>query len=136
MALTFKELAQTLEELRVINMMQRRKIARRMKRLAKSSAFKKKKERSMLRRSSPAKLAIKAKKMAKAKIVKKFYPNYKELSPMAKIKIDQKIASKYGAAISKIAKRSMIKVKKMDMLKVKKARAAKSKKSDDKIGKI
>ena len=36
-----------LDELRVINVAQRRKIARRMARLAKSSAFKKKKERSL-----------------------------------------------------------------------------------------
>ena len=41
MAITFTDLAKNLEELRVVNMMQRRKIARRMKRLAKSSAFRK-----------------------------------------------------------------------------------------------
>ena len=136
MAITFSDLAKNLEELRVVNMMQRRKIARRMKRLAKSSAFRKKKERAMLRIASPAKIRIKAQKMAKKKIVNKFYPNYKQLSPMAKIKVDQKIAAKYGGAISKIAKRSLVKVKKAELVKVKKARAARAKKKDEKVGKI
>ena len=55
---------------------------------------------------------------------------------MAKIKIDQKVASKYGGAIDKIAKRALVKVKKNELIKVKKARAAKANKADDKIGKI
>ena len=97
MAITFTDLAKNLEELRVVNMMQRRKISRR---------------------------------------INKFYPNYKQLSPMAKIKVDQKIAAKYGGAISKIAKRSLVKVKKAELVKVKKARAARAKKKDEKAGKI
>ena len=55
---------------------------------------------------------------------------------MAKIKVDQKIAAKYGGAISKIAKRSLVKVKKAELVKVKKARAARAKKKDEKAGKI
>ena len=113
-----------LDELRVVNVMQRRKIARRMARLAKSSAFKKKKERSLLKIASPEKQAIKAKKAAKKLIIKKFYKNYNELSPQMKVRIDQKIAQKYGAAINKIATRMKIKVKKAELDKVKKARAA------------
>ncbi len=42
---TFKELVKDIQELRVVNMIQRRKLARRMARLAKSSAFKHKKAR-------------------------------------------------------------------------------------------
>ena len=113
-----------LDELRVVNVMQRRKIARRMARLAKSSAFKKKKERSLLKIASPEKQAIKAKKAAKKLIIKKFYKNYNELSPQMKVRIDQKIAQKYGAAINKIATRMKIKVKKAELDKVKQARAA------------
>ena len=113
-----------LDELRVVNVMQRRKIARRMARLEKSSAFKKKKERSLLKIASPEKQAIKAKKAAKKLIIKKFYKNYNELSPQMKVRIDQKIAQKYGAAINKIATRMKIKVKKAELDKVKKARAA------------
>ena len=134
--ITFKELAVTLEAVRVVNMVQRRKMARRMARLAKSSAFKNKVARAKLRVASPAKIAIKARKLAKKKILNKFYPNYNKLAPMAKIKIDQKVASKYGGAIDKIAKRALVKVKKNELIKVKKARAAKANKADDKIGKI
>ena len=42
---TFKDLVSTIKELRVISVAQRRKIGRRMARLAKTSAFKAKKER-------------------------------------------------------------------------------------------
>ena len=121
-----------LDELRVVNVMQRRKIARRMARLAKSSAFKKKKERSLLKIASPEKQAIKAKKAAKKLIIKKFYKNYNELSPQMKVRIDQKIAQKYGAAINKIATRMKIKVKKAELDKVKQARAARQAKQSEK----
>ena len=121
-----------LEELRVVNVAQRRKIARRMARMAKSSAFKKKKERSLLRIASPEKQAVKARKAAKKLIINKFYKNYKDLSPQMKVRIDQQIAIKYGAAINKIAGRMKIKVKKAEMDKVKKARAAKQAKSSEK----
>ncbi len=90
----------------------------------------------MLRIASPAKIAIKARKLAKKKIVDKFYPNYKKLSPQGRIKIDQKIAAKYSGAIAKIAKRALLTVKKNELIKVKKAKAAKKAKADDKIGKI
>jgi len=125
-----------LDELRVVNVMQRRKIARRMARLAKSSAFKKKKERSLLKIASPEKQAIKAKKAAKKLIIKKFYKNYNELSPQMKIKIDQRIASRFGGVISKIAQRAVKNVRRNEIIKVKKARAAKAAKADEKIGKI
>ena len=54
-----------LDELRVINVAQRRKIARRMARLAKSSAFKKKKERSLLKIASPENKQSKQEKLLK-----------------------------------------------------------------------
>ena len=52
-----------------------------------------------------------AKKAAKKVILKKFYPQYAEMSMQAKIKIDQIIATKYGAMIDKIAKRQIPKIK-------------------------
>ena len=121
-----------LDELRVINVAQRRKIGRRMARMAKSSAFKKKKERSLLKIASPEKQAVKARKAAKKLILKKFYKNYDQLSPQMKVRIDQQIQSKYGAAINKIAGRMKIKVKKAEMDKVKKARAARQAKQSEK----
>ena len=129
----FKELTSDLQELRAINVAARRKISMRMKRLAKSSAFKAKKERAMKKIASPMKQRIKANKLAKKAIVKKFYPNYDNMSPQMKMKTDQIIQAKYGAAITKIAKRSLIKVKKGEIEKVKKARQAGQNKDDKKV---
>jgi len=132
----FKELAKDLEEIRVVNMVQRRKMARKMRKLAKSSAFKAKKARAMLRIASPEKIQMKARKLAKKKIVGKYYPNYNDMSPQMKIKVDQRIASRFGAIIGKIAQRAVKNVRRNEILKVKKARAAKANKADEKIGKI
>ena len=132
----FKELAKDLEEIRVVNMVQRRKMARKMRKLAKSSAFKAKKARAMLRIASPEKIQMKARKLAKKKIVGKYYPNYNDMSPQMKIKVDQRIASRFGAIIGKIAQRAVKNVRRNEIQKVKKARAAKAKKADEKIGKI
>lgn len=129
----FKELTSDLQELRAINVAARRKISMRMKRLAKTSAFKAKKERAMKKIASPMKQRIKANKLAKKAIVKKFYPNYDNMSPQMKMKTDQIIQAKYGAAIAKIAKRSMIKVKKNEIEKVKSARQAGQNQDDKKV---
>ena len=58
-----------LSEFRVINKAQRRKMALRLKKLVKSSAFKKKVEKSKLRIANPAKQRVKAGKMAKQKVI-------------------------------------------------------------------
>ena len=130
--LSFEQLAKNIEELRVINVAQRRKIGRRMARLAKSSAFQKKKERSKLKIASPEKQAVKARKAAKKIIIKKFFKNYDKLSPQMKMKVDQRIAAKYGPAINKIAQRMKIKVKKGEIEKVKAAIAARQAKQSEK----
>ena len=96
-----------------------------MKRMAKSSAFKAKKARNKLRIASPEKIHAKARKLAKQKILDKFYKNYKAMGLMQRVKVDQIIQQKYGALIDKIAKKSIKKIKKKEILKVKDARAAK-----------
>ena len=97
----------------------------RMKRMAKSSAFKAKKARNKLRIASPEKILMKARKLAKQKVLDRFYKNYKEMGLQQRVKIDQIIAMKYGGLIDKIAKKSVIKIKKKEVQKVKDARAAK-----------
>ena len=97
----------------------------RMKRMAKSSAFKAKKARNKLRIASPEKILMKARKLAKQKVLDRFYKNYKEMGLQQRVKIDQIIAMKYGTMIDKIAKKSVIKIKKKEVQKVKDARAAK-----------
>ena len=119
---TFSELYSDINELKKVNLAQRRKQARRMAKLAKSAAFKKKVERSKLRVASPEKIKVKAAKLAKQKVLDKFYPQYKEMPIAQKVKIDQIVAAKYGGMINKIATKSVKVVKKKELLKVKQAR--------------
>ena len=123
--ITFKELYSNLEELKKVNLAQRRKQAIRMAKLAKSSAFKKKVERSKLRVASPEKIKVKAAKLAKQKVLDKFYPQYKDMPIAQRVKIDQIVNQKYGGMINKIATKSVKVVKKKELDKVKQARLSK-----------
>ena len=123
--ITFSELYSNLDELKKVNLAQRRKQAIRMKRMAQSSVFKTKVAKSKLRIASPEKIKIKAAKLAKQKVLDKFYPRYKEMPMMGRYRIDQIVATKYGAAITKIALKIMPKMKAMEVEKVKQARQAK-----------
>ena len=123
--ITFLILYSNLDELKKVNLAQRRKQAIRMQRLAKSSAFKKKVERSKFRVASPEKIRVKAQKLAKQKILDKFYPKYKNMPIAQKVKIDAIVAQKYGGAINKIAMKSVKVIKKKEIEKVKTARDTK-----------
>ena len=123
--ITFKELYSNLEELKKVNLAQRRKQAIRMAKLAKSSAFKKKVERSKLRVASPEKIKTKATKLAKKKVLDKFYPNYKDMPIAQRVKVDQMVNQRYGAMINKIATKSVKVVKQKELQKVKDARQSK-----------
>ncbi len=121
----FKELRSEVDELtefRFIDKAQRKKMKIRMQKLAKSGAFQAKKARARLRMPDAAKLMVQAKRAAKKIIVNKFYPKYNEMSMMAKVKIDQVIATKYGAMIDKMAKKQLPKLKKAAMARVKSAK--------------
>ena len=108
---------------RTVNVVQRRKQARRMARLAKSASFKMKKKRSALRRRSPEKISILARKQAIKMFRDKFYPSYKDMSLQQKVKIDQLVMTKYGKKIDKISKKMAMKLKKTELERIKKARA-------------
>ena len=123
--ITFSELYSNLDELKKVNLAQRRKQVIRMQRLAKSSAFKKKVEKSKLKVLRPEKLKLKAQKKAKETIINKYFPKYKDMDMMGRYRIDQIVATKYGAAITKIATKIMPKMKAMEVEKVKQARQAK-----------
>ena len=116
---------QDLEEFKVVSKAQRRKIALRMKKLVKTAAFKTKVARSKLKIAYPAKILVKAKKLAKQKVLDKFYPKYKEMSLAARVKIDQTLQQRYGGMIDKISKKQIKVVKKKELEKVKKAREVK-----------
>ena len=122
----FSELYSQIDEFKVISKAQRKKMALRMKKITQSSAFKKKVEKSKLKVASPEKIKVKAAKLAKQKVLDKFYPNYKEMAVAQRVKIDQIIAAKYGGMINKIAMKSVKVVKAKEIAKVKSARDAKS----------
>ena len=122
---TFSELYSDLFELKKVNIAQRRKQARRMAKIVKTSAFKRKVELSKRKVASPEKIRVKAAKLAKKKVLDKFYPQYKEMPVQQRVKIDQLVSAKYGGMINKIATRSIKVVKKKELQKVKDARAAK-----------
>ena len=123
--ISFSELYSHINELKKVNLAQRKKQALRMKKLAKSSAFKKKVERSKLRVASPDKIRVKAQKLAKQKVLDKFYPKYKDMPMGQRVKIDAIVAQKYGGMINKIAMKSVKVVKKNELIKVKQARLSK-----------
>ena len=125
----FIEFSDEISEFRVISKAQRRKMGIRMKRMAKSAVHKMKVAKSKLRIASPEKQKMKAHKMAKKKILDKFYPKYKDMPLAQRVQVDQKIAAKHGALINKLSVKLLKVVKKKEVQKVKTARAAKAKKN-------
>ena len=123
--ITFSELYSDINELKRVNLAQRRKQARRMAKITKTAAFKRKVELSKRKVASPEKIKVKAAKLAKKKVLDKFYPQYKEMPVQQRVKIDQMVAAKYGGMINKIAMKSVKVVKKNELLKVKQARLSK-----------
>ena len=126
-----EELDKVLDELtefRLIGKAQRRKIARRMARLVKTAGFKKKVERSKKKIASFAKQKVKAAKLAKQKVIDKFFPSYKKMSLPQRVKTDQKIQARYSGMINKLSTKLMRVVKKKEIEKV----AAFRKKAADK----
>ena len=119
---TMDESPNPARKFRVVTRAMRRKIAMRMRRMAKSATFKKKKENSKRRIASPEKILMKARKMAKQKILKKRFPRYSELGVNQKIKVDQIIQQRYSGGIAKLAKKLIKVVRRKEIEKVKKAR--------------
>ena len=116
-----EELDKVLDELtefRLIGKAQRRKIARRMARLVKTAGFKKKVERSKKKIASFAKQKVKAAKLAKQKVIDKYFPTYNKMSLPQRVKTDQKIQAKYGGMINKLSTKLMRVVKKKEIEKV------------------
>ena len=127
----FKELFEDIEEKATSAqiMQNRRKMARRMKILAKKSSVKTKKARMRLRRRNPEALQAAAKRQAKMMVIKRSLGpdvNYKELPMQKRIQIDQKIVAKKRAVIDKISKKILRKLKAGEGERVKQAKLAKA----------
>ena len=108
----------------VASVLQRKKLARRMSKMARSPAMKMKKKRAALRMRTPGKLALLARKKTIQKFRDKFYPTYGGMALQQRVIVDNKIMQKYGAKIDKISKKLLMKLKKTELERVKKARAA------------
>ena len=108
----------------VASVAQRKKLARRMAKMAKSSVVKTKKKRAALRIRNPAKLALLARKKTIQKFRDKFYPSYKNMSLQQRVKVDQMIQQKYGKKIDKISKKVAKNLQKAEVERVKKAKEA------------
>ena len=129
-----EELDQILDELtefRVIGKAQRRKIARRMARLVKTAGFKKKVERSKKKIASFAKQKVKAAKLAKQKVIDKYFPSYNSMGLAQRVKADQKIQARYGGLINGLSVKLMKVVKKKEIEKVKAFRQKVADEGDD-----
>ena len=109
---------------RVVSTVQRRKQARRMAKMAKSSAFKMKKKRAALKRRDPAKIKMIARKKALTMVRNKFFPTYNQMTFQQKVKTDQLLMAKYGKKIDVIAKKQEKIIAKGESERVAKAREA------------
>ena len=107
-----------------VDIAQRKKQARRMARLAKSSAFQRKKQRSLLKPRDTAKLTVVARKKTIQKFRDKFYPDYESMAMSQKVKVDQLLQQKYGKKIDAISKKMVTKLKSAEKERVAQARKA------------
>ena len=108
----------------VSSVVQRKKQARRMSKMAKSPVIQMKKQRARLKVRSPAKLAILARKKTIQSFRDKFYPSYNDMSLQQRVKVDQMVMQKYGTKIDKISKKAAKVLQQQEVERVKKAKAA------------
>ena len=106
-----------------VDVVQRKKQARRMAIMVKSPVFKLKKKRAALKIRDTAKLTVLAKKKLVQGYRDKYFPGYKDMAPQQRVIVDQRIQQKYGAKIAKLLKKAVMKLKKGEVERVKKARA-------------
>ena len=105
-----------------VGVVQRKKMARRMSKMASSSAFQAKKKRAALKMRDTAKLTLVAKKKIVQKFRDKFYHGYGEMSLQQRVKVDQMVMQKYGKKIDKISKKAAKILQKQEVERVKKAK--------------
>jgi len=107
-----------------VDVVQRKKQARRMAKLAKSPSFQLKKKRALLKFRSADKIDAVARKKTIQQFRDKFFPQYDEMSLQQRSIVDQKLLSKFGPKIDKISKKMAMRLKKDEVERVKQARAA------------
>ena len=108
----------------VMSVSTRKKMARRMAKLARSPAVKRKKARAKLRVRSTDKLTVIARKQALKAIKLKYYPTYNEMPMSQRVKVDQIVQQRYSKVIDKMVRKKMTKLKSTEVARVKKAKEA------------
>ena len=104
--------------------LQRKKLASRMRKMAKSPIVQLKKKRAALKMRNPAKLAVLARKKTIQSFRDKFYPSYGEMSLQQRVKVDQMVMQKYGKKIDKISKKVAKELQRAEAERVTKAKEA------------
>ena len=107
-----------------VDVVQRKKMARRMSKMAKSTSFQAKKKRAGLKMRDTAKLTLVAKKKIVQKFRDKFYPDYNTMPLQQRVIVDQRLQQKHGAKMAKMLKKAVALLKKGEVERVKQARAA------------
>ena len=125
-----KNFTELYEGLKKVDVVQRKKQARRMAKMAKSASFQMKKKKAALKMRNPAKLQVVARKQVIKSFRDKFYPNYDQMSLQQRVVVDQKLNQKYGKKMDKMTKKAVMKLRKVEVERVKKARAAAQGKKD------
>ena len=108
----------------VASVVQRKKMQRRMAKMAANPVIQKKKQRAMLKVRNPVKLAMLARKKTIQSFRDKFYPGYNSMSLQQRVKVDQMVMQKYGKKIDAISKKAAKVLQKQEIERVKKAKEA------------
>ena len=114
-----------------VNVIQRKKMARRMSKMAKSATFQRKKEKARLKMRSPEKIKAAARKAVIKQFRYKMFPNYDQIPLAQRPKADEKVNQKFGKKIDKLTNKMVQNLKKKELERVKQARAAKAGKIED-----
>ena len=126
-----KNFIELYEGIKKVDVMQRKKMARRMSKMAKSATFQRKKEKARLKMRSPEKIKAAARKAVIKQFRYKMFPNYDQIPLAQRPKADEKVNQKFGKKIDKLTNKMVQNLKKKELERVKQARAAKAGKIED-----
>lgn len=126
-----KNFTELYEGVKKVNVIQRKKMARRMSKMAKSATFQRKKEKARLKMRSPEKIKAAARKAVIKQFRYKMFPNYDQIPLAQRPKADEKVNQKFGKKIDKLTNKMVQNLKKKELERVKQARAAKAGKIED-----
>ena len=126
-----KNFTELYEGVKKVNVIQRKKMARRMSKMAKSATFQRKKEKARLKMRSPEKIKAAARKAVIKQFRYKMFPNYDQIPLAQRPNADAKVNQKFGKKIDKLTNKMLQNLKKKELERVKQARAAKAGKIED-----